>query len=105
MLSGINSCQIRQTNRDNRVLTALIQSGFPAFLPHSRKLSDQEMPLKMMRVGTSPREANDSRTTLRVLANRPGPPSLGYPSSELLPFGMYPDRAWTPSSAGWLDWR
>jgi hypothetical protein len=93
VVCGINSCQIRQTNRDNRVLAALIQSGFPASLPHSRKLLDQEMPLKMMWVGTSPREANDSRTTLRVLANRPGPPSTGCPSGELLPSGMCPDRA------------
>src|SRR5437588_12846141 len=84
-VSGINSCQIRRTNQDNRVLAALIQSGFPAFLPHSRKLSAQEMPLKMMWVGTSPREANDSRTTLRVVANRPGPPSLGCHSGEIAP--------------------
>jgi hypothetical protein len=63
---GINSCQICQTNHDKSVLAALIQSSLLAFLPPSSKLSDQEMLLKMKWVGTSPGEANDSRTTLRV---------------------------------------
>jgi hypothetical protein len=43
---GVNSCPNLSTNLDKSVLTALVQSGVPAFLPASSTLSPQESLLR-----------------------------------------------------------
>ncbi len=59
------------------VLAAPIQSGFLAFLPHSRKLSNQVMSWRAFGLERTPFGPTIARTTLRVLANRPGLPVFG----------------------------
>jgi hypothetical protein len=56
------------------VFAALNQSGLPGVPAAFQKVIDSGFVRESMQTGTCPRWTNDSRTPLRVLANRPGLP-------------------------------
>src|SRR6266446_1303581 len=56
------------------VLAALNQSGLPGVPAAFQEVIDSGFVRESMQTGTCPRWTNDSRTPLRVLANRPGLP-------------------------------
>jgi hypothetical protein len=56
------------------VLVALNQSGLPGVPAEFQEVIDSGFVRESMQTGTCPRWTNDSRTPLRVLANRPGLP-------------------------------
>jgi hypothetical protein len=84
---GVTRGPKSETTLDNSVLTALVQSSLPKFLPHISKLSNQEVSESVIRAGTSPFRTSDSPTTLRACSSARGPglPSSGCPSGRLLP--------------------
>jgi hypothetical protein len=71
---GIDCSQICGTNLAAAVLAALNQSGLPGVPAAFQEVIDSGFVRESMQTGTCPLRTNDSRTPLRVLANRPGLP-------------------------------
>ena len=84
-LRGVTSRPDSQSNLDNRVLAALDQSGLPAFLPYSGKLSHQVRSASAYGLERAPAWTNDSPTTLRACSSARGP--------GLLPQGVPPQAS------------